>query len=67
MLPHIRPGGVAIRIGGGLITASACTGQWGAGQGLFVGGGVLVDVGHQIQNAFPAIARGGFGMSTVGA
>jgi hypothetical protein len=59
-------GGVAVRIGGGLIAASVVTGQWGAGQGLFVGGGVLVDVGHQIQNTFVGLARGGFGMSSVG-
>lgn len=58
---------MAIRIGGGIIGAGAATGQFGAGQGLFVGGGVLVDVGHQIQNTFAGLARAGFGMSSVGA
>ena len=60
-------GGVCIRIGGGIIGAGVVTGQWGAGQGLFVGGGVLVDVGHQIQNTFVGLARGGMGMQSVGA
>lgn len=67
--PHITStsGGASIRIGGGIIGAGAVTGQFGAGQGVFVGGGVLVDVGHQIQNTFAALVRGSFGMMSVGA
>jgi len=39
----------------------------GAGQNLFVGGGVLVNVGHQQQSVFLCMMRAGFGMSAVGA
>jgi len=39
----------------------------GAGQNLFVGGGVLVNVGHQQQSVFLGLMRAGFGMSAVGA
>ena len=39
----------------------------GAGQNFFVGGGVLVNVGHQQQSAFVCLFRAGFGMSSVGA
>lgn len=38
----------------------------GAGQNLFVGGGVLVNVGHQQQSVFLCLMRAGFGMSSVG-
>ena len=39
----------------------------GAGQNTFVGGGVLVNVGHQQQTAFVCLVRAGYGMTALGA
>jgi len=39
----------------------------GAGQNIFVGGGVLVNVGHQQQTAFVCLMRAGYGMTALGA
>jgi hypothetical protein len=39
----------------------------GAGQNIFVGGGVLVNVGHQQQTVFVCLVRAGYGMTALGA
>ncbi|KAM3567954.1 hypothetical protein VYU27_009912, partial [Nannochloropsis oceanica] len=60
-------GGVSVRIGGGTEGVAILKGQFGAGQNIFVGGGVLVNVGHQQQTAFVCLVRAGYGMTAMGA